>query len=166
MGLSRAWLIVAAAVVATPAAASTGARNASGALCPQATPQQSAEIIDRRLQALDERLQRMDDTLQAQLEARMQVLEDTKMKIEEAVRRGDLTPEQIDAIVARAIDRASAKAKSTAKAADATRRAIEAIKPQVAELEKKLQVLGVNQSAKDDVDLSSGETSGSGEDTD
>ena len=116
--MKRVWLIVGlAAAVAAPAAASTGARNASGALCPQAMSQHSAEIMDRRLQALDERLQRMDETLQAQIEARTQVLEDTKAKIEAAVHRGDLTPEQIDSIVARAIDRASARARGRAACA-------------------------------------------------
>jgi hypothetical protein len=91
--------------------------------------------LDASLKDLDARLTALEKALAVHEAARDRALEGVRAETERAINQARLSPEQVDAIVARAV----AQARAEARAAASAERAVEAIKPQLDALRKRLE---------------------------
>ncbi len=131
MGLRYAVLgILGLTLLAPRAEAGT---NGSALDCPN-TGRAGVQTVDADLRSLDARLEHLQASLALHQAVRDKAIAGVREQTETAIQQARLSPDKIDAIVARAIARAKTGALRAAKA----ERAVEAIRPQVEALQKRL----------------------------
>lgn len=137
---STALALLAAAVIAGPAAASTESKPL---VCPDTAARMTG--LDQKLEQLQARLEALDDTLQSVDDVRREAIDNAKVRIEEAVRHAELSQDQVDAVVARVLTDAQRQGEAAAKAAASARQAMDQVKIEMQSLEHEMHALQLHE---------------------